>query len=107
MYVYMFAGLYLYMLVVETFSGDNIRLRVYTVLGWGKRRTRIIIYHNSLHIMCLYISMGANSIAISLLKPTKDDVPLWQEGGCECLKCVLRKPKLRQASGSLCFSKFH
>ncbi|KAJ9594858.1 hypothetical protein L9F63_013843 [Diploptera punctata] len=28
-------GLYLYMLVVETFTGENIKLRVYVVLGWG------------------------------------------------------------------------
>jgi corticotropin releasing hormone receptor 1 len=31
------AGLYLYMLVVETFTGENIKLRVYVVIGWGKR----------------------------------------------------------------------
>nr|QRN45475.1 diuretic hormone receptor CRF-DH isoform X3 [Carausius morosus] len=35
-YFWMFVeGLYLYMLVVETFSGDNIKLRVYIFLGWG------------------------------------------------------------------------
>lgn len=28
-------GLYLYMLVVETFAGDNIRLRLYAFIGWG------------------------------------------------------------------------
>jgi hypothetical protein len=30
------AGLYLYMLVVETFTGENIKLRVYVLIGWGK-----------------------------------------------------------------------
>ena len=30
------AGLYLYMLVVETFTGENIKLRVYVIIGWGK-----------------------------------------------------------------------
>jgi hypothetical protein len=29
-------GLYLYMLVVETFTGENIKLRVYVIIGWGK-----------------------------------------------------------------------
>jgi len=28
-------GLYLYMLVVETFTGENIKLRVYVIIGWG------------------------------------------------------------------------
>lgn len=29
-------GLYLYMLVVKTFSGDNIRFNIYASIGWGK-----------------------------------------------------------------------
>lgn len=29
-------GLYLYMLVVETFSGDNIKFNMYAGIGWGK-----------------------------------------------------------------------
>ncbi|KAL1465534.1 hypothetical protein WDU94_005092 [Cyamophila willieti] len=29
-------GLYLYMLVVETFSSANIKLRVYFIIGWGE-----------------------------------------------------------------------
>ncbi|GLV46578.1 Diuretic hormone 44 receptor 1 [Carabus blaptoides fortunei] len=29
-------GLYLYMLVVQTFTGENITLRVYATIGWGK-----------------------------------------------------------------------
>lgn len=29
-------GLYLYMLVVKTFSGDNIRFNIYVSIGWGK-----------------------------------------------------------------------
>ncbi|XP_055608279.1 diuretic hormone receptor-like [Uranotaenia lowii] len=28
-------GLYLYMLVVETFSGDNLRFNMYAAIGWG------------------------------------------------------------------------
>ncbi|XP_055623582.1 diuretic hormone receptor-like [Toxorhynchites rutilus septentrionalis] len=28
-------GLYLYMLVVQTFSGDNLRFRKYALIGWG------------------------------------------------------------------------
>ncbi|XP_055607233.1 diuretic hormone receptor-like isoform X2 [Uranotaenia lowii] len=28
-------GLYLYMLVVQTFSGDNLRFRKYAIIGWG------------------------------------------------------------------------
>ncbi|KAI5699209.1 hypothetical protein M8J77_015187 [Diaphorina citri] len=28
-------GLYLYMLVVETFTRENIKLRVYFLIGWG------------------------------------------------------------------------
>lgn len=30
------AGLYLYMLVVETFSGDNMRFKTYAGIGWGE-----------------------------------------------------------------------
>lgn len=29
-------GLYLYMLVVKTFSGDNIRFNIYVSIGWGE-----------------------------------------------------------------------
>lgn len=29
------SGLYLYMLVVETFSGDNLRFSMYAFIGWG------------------------------------------------------------------------
>lgn len=29
-------GLYLYMLVVETFSGDNLKFKMYALIGWGK-----------------------------------------------------------------------
>lgn len=31
----MVEGLYLYMLVVQTFSGDNIRFNLYAIIGWG------------------------------------------------------------------------
>lgn len=33
---FIFTGLYLYLLVVKTFTGDNIKLRLYLVIGWGK-----------------------------------------------------------------------
>lgn len=32
---FVFAGLYLYLLVVKTFTGDNIKLRFCLVIGWG------------------------------------------------------------------------
>lgn len=32
----MFAGLYLYILVVKAFNGYNIKLREYLFIGWGK-----------------------------------------------------------------------
>lgn len=37
-------GLYLYMLVVETFTGENIKLRVYATIGWGCPAIFIIIW---------------------------------------------------------------
>lgn len=33
---FLISGLYLYMLVVQTFSGDNIRFNLYAVIGWGE-----------------------------------------------------------------------
>lgn len=30
------SGLYLYMLVVETFSSDKLKFKMYAVIGWGK-----------------------------------------------------------------------
>lgn len=33
---FVLAGLYLYMLVVETFSGDNTRFKTYAAIGWGE-----------------------------------------------------------------------
>lgn len=37
-------GLYLYMLVVETFSADNINLKMYAFIGWGK--WHFSLYHS-------------------------------------------------------------
>ncbi|GLV37492.1 Diuretic hormone 44 receptor 1 [Carabus blaptoides fortunei] len=37
-------GLYLYMLVVQTFTGENITLRVYATIGWGKSFEILFIY---------------------------------------------------------------
>ncbi|VVC96585.1 unnamed protein product [Leptidea sinapis] len=36
--------LYLYMLVVETFTAENIKLKVYTTIGWGAPAIFIIIW---------------------------------------------------------------
>jgi len=35
-------GLYLYMLVVKTFSGDNLRFNIYASIGWGKCECPIV-----------------------------------------------------------------
>ncbi|KAL9915531.1 diuretic hormone receptor isoform X2 [Glossina fuscipes] len=37
-------GLYLYMLVVKTFSSDNIRFNIYVLIGWGGPAVFIIIW---------------------------------------------------------------
>lgn len=37
--ILIFLGLYLYMLVVETFTAENIKLKVYTTIGWGELAT--------------------------------------------------------------------
>ena len=42
-------GLYLYMLVVETFSADKIKLRVYALIGWGKS---LSISYSQMQISC-------------------------------------------------------
>ncbi|XP_059352129.1 diuretic hormone receptor-like isoform X3 [Daphnia carinata] len=37
-------GFYLYMLVVETFSADKIRLRIYALIGWGIPLPVVIVW---------------------------------------------------------------
>uniref|UniRef100_A0A182U9S6 Diuretic hormone receptor n=1 Tax=Anopheles melas TaxID=34690 RepID=A0A182U9S6_9DIPT len=37
-------GLYLYMLVVETFSGDNLRFNMYAAIGWGGPAIFVILW---------------------------------------------------------------
>lgn len=37
-------GLYLYMLVVETFSGDGFNFKTYAFIGWGKIKSCITSY---------------------------------------------------------------
>jgi hypothetical protein len=32
------------MLVVETFTGENIKLRVYVIIGWGKNTFNFLIF---------------------------------------------------------------
>jgi len=41
----LFSGLYLYVLVVQTFIADNIKLRVYCLIGWGKSLFSIATSH--------------------------------------------------------------
>lgn len=36
-------GLYLYMLVVETFSGDNLKFNMYALIGWGKLCIHVLV----------------------------------------------------------------
>lgn len=33
---YLFSGMYLFILVVDTFCTDRVRLRSYMAIGWGK-----------------------------------------------------------------------
>ncbi|XP_062709819.1 diuretic hormone receptor [Aedes albopictus] len=37
-------GLYLYMLVVETFSGDNLRFNMYAAIGWGGPGVFVVLW---------------------------------------------------------------
>ncbi|KOB67231.1 Diuretic hormone receptor, partial [Operophtera brumata] len=37
-------SLYLYMLVVETFTAENIKLQVYTTIGWGAPAVFVAIW---------------------------------------------------------------
>ncbi|XP_058123003.1 diuretic hormone receptor-like [Anopheles ziemanni] len=37
-------GLYLYMLVVQTFSGDTLRFRKYAIIGWGGPLVFVIVW---------------------------------------------------------------
>ena len=39
-------GLYLYMLVVETFNRTNIRTGVYVFIGWGEYNSRHFFFKN-------------------------------------------------------------
>jgi hypothetical protein len=32
------------MLVVETFTADKIRLRIYAIIGWGKEKKQFPLY---------------------------------------------------------------
>nr|QRN45474.1 diuretic hormone receptor CRF-DH isoform X2 [Carausius morosus] len=44
-YFWMFVeGLYLYMLVVETFSAESIKLRVYIAIGWGAPLLIVVLW---------------------------------------------------------------
>lgn len=48
-----FIGLYLYMLVVQTFSGDDIKFKMYAFIGWGMN----IVY-------CLFVSINKSILYI-------------------------------------------
>ncbi|XP_034652986.1 diuretic hormone receptor isoform X2 [Drosophila subobscura] len=49
-------GLYLYMLVVNTFSGDNIRFNIYASIGWGGPALFVIAW---LVAKCLTVSYNS------------------------------------------------
>lgn len=60
-------GLYLYMLVVKTFSGDNIRFNIYAIIGWGKH---LLYQHTTfasifvcvfVQQMCLEVCIGKDN----------------------------------------------
>lgn len=46
LFPYSIAGLYLYMLVVETFSGSNAKFKMYAFIGWGMKSVSILLYFN-------------------------------------------------------------
>ncbi|KAF3425030.1 hypothetical protein E2986_03622 [Frieseomelitta varia] len=63
-YFWMFVeGLYLFLLVVKTFTGDNIKLRLCIIIGWGKvsrrRLTFFFVGARSLGMPVLFIAMWA------------------------------------------------
>ena len=47
-------GLYLYVLVVQTFMAGNIKLRIYAAIGWGKWCSGLVVVHYRLYfIFCV------------------------------------------------------
>ena len=65
------AGLYLYMLVVETFSADKIKLQAYAFIGWGK-------YYFQLHIFSVaWLKSRPTVIFYSSLSYLKCNLRVW------------------------------
>lgn len=58
-------GLYLYMLVVETFTAENIKLKVYTTIGWGAPAVFITIWMISRCFVNIVASTGPDGLALS------------------------------------------
>ncbi|XP_037295355.1 diuretic hormone receptor isoform X2 [Manduca sexta] len=57
-------GLYLYMLVVETFTAENIKLKVYTTIGWGAPAVFITIWVISRCFVNVLPSTGPDGLAM-------------------------------------------
>ncbi|KAJ0174130.1 hypothetical protein K1T71_010276 [Dendrolimus kikuchii] len=58
-------GLYLYMLVVETFTAENIKLKVYATIGWGAPAVFITIWVISRCFVNVVPTNGPDGLAIS------------------------------------------
>ncbi|XP_021208419.1 diuretic hormone receptor isoform X1 [Bombyx mori] len=58
-------GLYLYMLVVETFTAENIKLKVYTTIGWGAPAIFITIWVVSRCFVNVMPSTGPDGLALA------------------------------------------
>ena len=66
-----FIGLYLYMLVVRTFSVENIKLRVYVAIGWGKFILCFLANCTTftfIRLRIMYLMSTLNKIFVSLSK---------------------------------------
>ncbi|OWR45965.1 diuretic hormone receptor, partial [Danaus plexippus plexippus] len=58
-------GLYLYMLVVETFTAENIKLKVYTTIGWGAPAIFITIWVIARCFVSVVPSTGPDGLTIT------------------------------------------
>ncbi|KAG7301471.1 hypothetical protein JYU34_014437 [Plutella xylostella] len=66
-------GLYLYMLVVETFTAENIKLKVYTTIGWGAPAVFITVWV----IARCFVSVGPTTGPDELTLPGESKMCLW------------------------------
>ncbi|XP_073953804.1 diuretic hormone receptor isoform X2 [Choristoneura fumiferana] len=65
-------GLYLYMLVVETFTAENIKLKVYATIGWGAPAVFLTIWV----ISRSFVTVGSNG-SDGLGNPGETKMCLW------------------------------